>query len=199
VNRCQSGRYISSNEAAWRIFDFTIHNRYSPVQHLSVHLAEGQRVYFTEANFEERASNPSKTILNAFFDLCQKDDFARGLLYCDIPKYYKWNSQRKMWNWRKQGTPVPDHSGVRLSDTVGRVYTVHPLNFRVLLQAFASACSQRINFANLRTMDGQHVKRSVKHAPRGDCWRMMPIGIKPWKKCCQSLCSHAEVFVHRND
>jgi hypothetical protein len=26
------------------------------------------------------------------------------------------------------------------------------------------------------------VNQSVKPVPRGDCWRMMPIGIKPWEK-----------------
>jgi hypothetical protein len=54
VDRYQSGRYISSNEVAWRTFDFAIHHRYPPVHHLSVNLADGQRVYFTEANFEGR-------------------------------------------------------------------------------------------------------------------------------------------------
>jgi hypothetical protein len=69
----------------------------------------------------KKAANSPKTTLTAFFDLCQKDDFARGLLYCDIPQYYTWNSQRKMWNRRKQSTPVPDHPGVRSSDIIGRV------------------------------------------------------------------------------
>jgi hypothetical protein len=41
MDRYLSGRYISSIEAAWRIFDFAIHHRYPPVQHLSVHLADG--------------------------------------------------------------------------------------------------------------------------------------------------------------
>jgi hypothetical protein len=39
VDRYQTGLYISSNEPAWRIFDFAIHHRYPPIQHLSVHLA----------------------------------------------------------------------------------------------------------------------------------------------------------------
>lgn len=42
----QIGRYISSNEAVWRIFGFQIHERYPAVVHLAVHLENGQRVFF---------------------------------------------------------------------------------------------------------------------------------------------------------
>ncbi|GBP92460.1 hypothetical protein EVAR_99636_1 [Eumeta japonica] len=38
----QMGRYINSNEAAWRIFSFPIHEREPAVQHLAVHLENGQ-------------------------------------------------------------------------------------------------------------------------------------------------------------
>lgn len=48
------GRYISSNEAVWRILDFPIHERYPPVVHLSIHLENGQCVYFTEKNLLDR-------------------------------------------------------------------------------------------------------------------------------------------------
>jgi len=47
ISDFQSARYISSNEAAWRIMGFPIHERYPPVVQLSVHLQNGQRVYFT--------------------------------------------------------------------------------------------------------------------------------------------------------
>ena len=46
----QAGRYISSNEAAWWIFRFPIHERHPTVMHLDVHLENGQRVYFNENN-----------------------------------------------------------------------------------------------------------------------------------------------------
>lgn len=48
----QLGPYISSNETVWRIL---------VVQHLSVHLENGQRVYFTEENAAERAEQPCDT------------------------------------------------------------------------------------------------------------------------------------------
>jgi hypothetical protein len=77
----QMGRYISSNEAVWRILSFPIHERHPTVIHLSVHLENGQRVYFTENNAQERAARPPNTTLTAFFLLCQTDPFARTLLY----------------------------------------------------------------------------------------------------------------------
>ena len=49
VTQYQLGRYISSNEAIWRLFNFQIHKRYPTI----VHLENGQRVYFMEGNAQE--------------------------------------------------------------------------------------------------------------------------------------------------
>ncbi|GFV61162.1 ATP-dependent DNA helicase [Trichonephila clavipes] len=54
INQYQLGRYISSNEAVWRILSFPIHERHSTVIYLTVHLENGQRVYFTADNFQRR-------------------------------------------------------------------------------------------------------------------------------------------------
>jgi hypothetical protein len=70
IKHYQLGRYISSNEAVWRILDFPIHARYPTVVHLAVHLKNGQRVYFTEDNVHERVNEPRRTVLTAFFSLC---------------------------------------------------------------------------------------------------------------------------------
>ena len=50
VNKFQKARYISSNEAIWRILSFPIHDRYQTVVHMDVHLENGQRVYFNPNN-----------------------------------------------------------------------------------------------------------------------------------------------------
>ncbi|GFW59074.1 helitron_like_N domain-containing protein [Trichonephila clavipes] len=47
ITRYQMG-YICSNEAIWRIFSFPMHERDPAVIHLTVHLENGQLVYFTE-------------------------------------------------------------------------------------------------------------------------------------------------------
>ncbi|CAF4915792.1 unnamed protein product [Pieris macdunnoughi] len=82
------GRYVSSNKAIWRIFSFAIHERYPTV----VHLENGQRVYFNESNAADRAARPPSTTLTSFFTVCHTDDFARTLLYADMPRYYIWNA-----------------------------------------------------------------------------------------------------------
>ncbi len=61
----QTSRYISTNEAVWRILDFPIHQRYHPVEHLCVNLGNGQHVYFTEDSARDRVAEPPKTILTA--------------------------------------------------------------------------------------------------------------------------------------
>ena len=164
VQRYVLGRYISSNEAIWRILDFSIHERYPTVVHLSVHLENGQRVYFTEDNLHERVNEPPKTTLTAFFLLCQQDDFAKTLLYCDVPKYYTWDASRKVFKRRVQGAAVRDHPGLRATDALGRVYTVHPNNFecyflRLLLHNVIGPTS----FEAIRTVNG-HVHATFREA-----------------------------------
>ncbi|GBM86776.1 hypothetical protein AVEN_203254-1 [Araneus ventricosus] len=80
ITNYQIGRYISSNEAVWRIFGFQIHERDPAVIHLAVHLENGQRVYFTDETALDRAINPPKTTLTEFFELCNRADaFGAGL------------------------------------------------------------------------------------------------------------------------
>ena len=74
----QAGRCISSNEAVWRILSFPIHDRSPALVHLAVHLQNGQSVYFSESNVQQRALNPPDAKLTAFFSLCKNDSFAKN-------------------------------------------------------------------------------------------------------------------------
>lgn len=156
VQQYLMGRYISSNEAVWRILDFPIHERHPTVVHLAVHLENGQRICFTEDNLLQKVNEPPNTTLTAFFLLCQQDDFAKTLLYCDVPKYYTWNASEKIFKRRIQGAAVSGWSGVRATDALGRVYTVHPNNFecfclRLLLHTVRGPTS----FDALKTVNGR--------------------------------------------
>ncbi|GFW96523.1 ATP-dependent DNA helicase [Trichonephila clavipes] len=66
VQTFRAGRYVSSNEAAWRILGLPLHERHPTVIHFAVHLPNGERIYFTENNFRERMATPPKTTLTAF-------------------------------------------------------------------------------------------------------------------------------------
>ncbi|GFY04183.1 ATP-dependent DNA helicase [Trichonephila clavipes] len=102
VQTFRAGRYVSSNEAAWRILGLPLHERHPTVIHLAVHLPNGQRIYFTEKNFRERMATPLKTTLTAFFQLCQNDAFAKTLFYVNIPRYYTWKVSLKEWKRRER-------------------------------------------------------------------------------------------------
>ena len=154
VQAFQLGRYISSNEAVWRILGMQIHERHPTVMYLSVHLENGQRVYFTSENIHDQLDK-SSTTLTAFFKLCQIDSYAKTLLYCDIPQYYTWNSIKKQFERRKQGQAVAGYPDIRSSDALGRVYTVHPSNaecfyLRMLLHEVRGPTC----FTDLRTVNG---------------------------------------------
>lgn len=156
VQAFQQGRYVSSNEAAWRLLGFPLHERHPTVTHLAVHLENGERVYFNESNFHDRMASPPKTTLTAFFHLCQIDPFAKTLLYSEVPRYYTWNASRKEWKRRIQGTPVENWPGVKSGDALGRVYTVHVCNFecfclRMLLHHVRGPTSHR----DLKIVNGQ--------------------------------------------
>ena len=123
---------------------------------MSVHLENGQRVYFTTENAAEQAQAPQETTLTSYFRLCIQDEFARTLLYNQVPKYYTWNSRDKTWNRCRQGEIVPEEEGIKSSDALGRVYTVHPnssecFHLRLLLHEVRGPTS----FDDLRTVDGR--------------------------------------------
>lgn len=155
ITRYQLGRYVCCNEAIWRILSFKIHERHPTVVHLSVHLENGQRVYFTAANASRRAERPPATTLTSFFDTCESDPFARTLVYSEMPRYYTWNASSKKFQRRKQGQAVPNHPGVLSSEALGRIYTVHPRNDECFyLRLLLVNVRGRTSFESLRTVDG---------------------------------------------
>ncbi|XP_054266833.1 uncharacterized protein LOC128989005 [Macrosteles quadrilineatus] len=156
VQSFRAGRYVSSNEAAWRILGFPMHERYPTVTHLAVHLPNGERVFFNDQNLHDRIATPPMTTLTAFFQLCQNDEFSKTLLYVEVPRYYIWNASAKEWKRRKQGKPVENWPGVKAADALGRIYTVHVSNFecyclRMLLNQVRGPSS----FHDLKTVGGQ--------------------------------------------
>ena len=90
-------------------------------------------------------------------------DFAKTLLYCEVPKFYTWDKSKKIFSRRKQGAVVEGHVGIRSGDALGRVYTVNLRNFEcyylrmLLLKVRGPTC-----FKDLRTVDG--VEYATFHA-----------------------------------
>jgi len=48
------GHYVSSNETVWPLLGFPLHEINPTITHFSVHLENGERVYFKEINLQER-------------------------------------------------------------------------------------------------------------------------------------------------
>ncbi|XP_050065533.1 uncharacterized protein LOC126554507 [Aphis gossypii] len=151
ISNFQMGRYVSTNEALWRLLSFQIHERYPTFVHLAVHLENGQRVYFTEANAAQRAERPPSTTLTSFFAMCEADPFAATLMYVEMPKYYTWNQSTKKFQRRKQGTPVPDWPQVFSTDALGHsVVSSNAYQIRTLFAIIITTCfpSQPIQLWN---------------------------------------------------
>jgi hypothetical protein len=120
VTQYQMGSYVSSNEALWRMISFSNHERRPVVVHLVVPLENGQRVYFTTQNVIQRTVQPPSTILTRFFfSICQNDDFARTLLYSEMPKYYTLNQSSKKYQRRNREKQIPVYPNVYSTDAFG--------------------------------------------------------------------------------
>ncbi|GJW89245.1 hypothetical protein Tco_0164585 [Tanacetum coccineum] len=99
-------RYLSACEAAWRIFGFEIHYRTPCVERLPFHLQDEQSVLFDATDsidftLEKESVNETKFI--QWMELNKTDTFARTLLYAEIPKFYVWNSEKRIWTRRQRG------------------------------------------------------------------------------------------------
>ncbi|GBN46964.1 hypothetical protein AVEN_24933-1 [Araneus ventricosus] len=51
----------------------------------------------------------------------KKDDFAKSLLYFEVPRYYTWNTSTRKWKRRIQVTPVQNWPGVKSGDALAQI------------------------------------------------------------------------------
>ncbi|XP_026481374.1 uncharacterized protein LOC113388185 [Ctenocephalides felis] len=154
VTQYQMGRYVSSNEAIWGIFNFPMHERHPSVIYLAVHLENWQRVYFTAVNADQRAAQPPSTTLTSFFETCENDNLAQTLLYSEMQKYYTWN-QEDLYDGNKENQ-YHTYTDVYSTDAIDRIYSVHRSHgecfcLRLLLVNVRGPTS----FQHLRTVDGE--------------------------------------------
>lgn len=77
-------------------------------------------------------------------------------MYSEVPRYHTWNSSKKEWRRRIHGTPVRNQPGVKASDALGRVYTVHLTNFECFcLRMLLHHVRGPISFTELKIVNGQ--------------------------------------------
>jgi len=104
-------RYISSTEAAWRIFEFSMHLEWPSVYHLPVHLPNEQMVFYDpEDNAQdviERAA-AKDTCLTGWFKANANENLvaagAHNYLYQDFPSRFVWT--KNAWKIREREVAI---------------------------------------------------------------------------------------------
>ncbi|KAJ1278908.1 hypothetical protein BS78_04G115000 [Paspalum vaginatum] len=141
-------RYVTPNEATWRLLEFDIHCRDPSVERLPVHLPfENNVIYSEDDNLEEVIEDPNNMItkLTAWLEANSQHPLARQYTYIEFPEYFTWhsNSNSKYWDFR------------RGSRRIGRIAHVSPCQgepyyLRLLLHIVKGPTS----FAEIRTISG---------------------------------------------
>ncbi|PWZ25627.1 hypothetical protein Zm00014a_023507 [Zea mays] len=149
IKQYRDARWVTPQEALWRIYSFELSQNSPHVMQLQLHLPNMHMVAFHERQMVERVVNrpcADRSMLTAYFEANRLHEEARGILYRDFPKWYTWQSGKgKVWQRRKQDT----------GGQVGRIVSAHPAEgesyyLRVLLNHVTGATS----YVDLRTVDG---------------------------------------------
>lgn len=114
IQQYQDARWVSAQEAIWRIFEFELNEMYPAVINLQLHLPNKQFVsYWANQDLEDiiHSDTASKTMLTEFFNFCLRDEEGKKYLYRDFPEYFVWNrdgwqvlgrKKNKRRNWSYQ-------------------------------------------------------------------------------------------------
>ncbi|GJY00787.1 helicase [Tanacetum coccineum] len=98
-------RYLAPCEAVWRLFSFDIHYSYPSVMKLNYHLEDQQAITLRDSQNLPALLDREElkiTMFTEWFELNKRDPEARGLTYAEIPQYYVWHDDAKVWKKRKQ-------------------------------------------------------------------------------------------------
>ncbi|KAG5520326.1 hypothetical protein RHGRI_033033 [Rhododendron griersonianum] len=104
IQQFQDARWVSAQEAIWRIFEFELNEMYPAVINLQLHLPNKQFVSYwanQDLNNIIHSDTASRTMLTEFFNFCSKDKEKRKYLYREFPEYFVWNRNGKCWEERK--------------------------------------------------------------------------------------------------
>ena len=145
IREYQELRSIGSSEAVWKLFEFPIAHKNTPVTTLRVHLEDEQHIVFDEGTEEEVIENKRVTELIGFFDFNEKHPETNEK-YVDFPKKFVWQKKEKVWTKRKTQL-----------NTIGRVNNVPPSAgdvFYLKMILHHDHCKGKISYEDLRTLDG---------------------------------------------
>jgi PIF1-like helicase/Helitron helicase-like domain at N-terminus len=105
----QDARWVSPQEAAWRIFHFNLSEIRPSVRSLQLHVSDKQLICYNENDDLEEVTQRDKlkkTMLTEFFEANKRYLEARNYLYREFPEHFTWDKSSKKWNQRKRGCEV---------------------------------------------------------------------------------------------
>jgi hypothetical protein len=164
IERYLEGRYVCPNESFWRIFGYSMHDRFPAVERLSVHLEFGQSVIFADGDAHQvMADGPPITTLTGFFERVLEErnrpltaaergrrqdgslyPTALELSYSEFTTFYTWNTRgSKKWTRRKT-----------ISCTLGRLYTQKHNSECFYLRMLLYHRTNIGSFKEMRTVEG---------------------------------------------
>jgi hypothetical protein len=117
IKRYIDCRYLSSQEAAWRLFRFEMCCQSHTIYRMHIHLPNRYNVYFVEGQEEQALQNPenfAKSMLHQWFILNLNDEEARQLLYCEVGTRYVWKDNQ----WRKRKVRKNNHEELKTETSI---------------------------------------------------------------------------------
>lgn len=111
-------RYISSLEACWRIFKFSIHHHKPIFTKFLFHLENEQQVYFRDEEpfpIVMDGIDPNATMFVRWFQINKEDSTTRNLTFVEFPEKFLWDETQKIW--KRQNNKIY---------VIGRIIYVRP-------------------------------------------------------------------------
>ena len=151
-------RYVSSCEAIWRIFGFSLYNNSPSVTRLDFHLENQQLVTFHE-NSESTTvitdAKKSKFLSWMNFNKNHPQGINKNFTYIDFPRAFTLKPNTNEWKIREKGDNV-----------IGRLYMADPKQGeKFYLRMMLSHVKGASSFEDLRTVNGT-VYETYKEAAR---------------------------------
>jgi len=147
INNYLECRYVTPNDAAWRLLQYDIHYSDPSVERLPVHLPlENSVVFIEEDDLEEVIEDPNnlRTKLTSWLEANNKFPTAQHYTYIEFPEHFIWHSNGKYWDIRR-GSHNKISRIAHVNPTQGDTYYL-----RMLLHIVKGATS----FSEIRTITG---------------------------------------------
>ena len=87
-------RYVSAQEATYRLFQFPMQGRSHTVYRLHIHLPGQHAVFFEDGQEEQSVNREPHSKLLEWFKLNSRDEVARTLLYTEVGNHFVWKNRR---------------------------------------------------------------------------------------------------------